>query len=73
MTIVDHVRNLSPEAKALFVKRAQTQTGETSGCPFFQAGALGRIFSDRDAMVALFRAASDVGTNRARRKTGWQL
>ena len=73
MTILDHIRNLSPAAKALFVKRAQAQTSEASGCPFFQAGALGRLFSDRDASVALFRAASDVGTNRARRKTGWQL
>lgn len=73
MNIVAHINNVSQAAKALFVKRAQAQTGEKSGCPFFQAGALGRIFSDRDAAVALFRAASDVGTSRARRKTGWQI
>jgi len=73
MTILDHIRNQSPKALALFVIRAQAQTGEDSACPFFQAGALGRLFGDRDAAVALFRAACDAGTSRARRKTGWQL
>jgi len=81
MTIVENiqeVRSNNPKALALFVKRAQIQLGELaegSTCPFFLAGRLAResIGEDRDVAVALFRACCDVGTNRARRKTGWQV
>lgn len=78
MTIVENIaqlQNTNPKAVALFIKRAQIQTGADNANPFFLAGLIGRTFpgGDRDAAVLLFRSASDVGTNRARRKTGWQL
>ena len=72
------VRHNNPKALALFIKRAQAQLGalaENDSCPFFLAGRIAREFvgGEADAAVALFRACSDVGTNRERRKTGWQL
>ena len=78
MNIVENiaqVQNNNPKAVALFVKRAKLQTGSTNDNPFYLAGLIGREFpgGDRDAAVLLFRSCSDVGTNRARRKTGWQL
>jgi len=80
MSIVERIteiRNINPKALVLFAKRAKIQLAgdrcESSDCPFALAGALGRVFSDRDVQVALFRACSDVGTNRARHKRGWQI
>lgn len=81
MSLLDHVatvRSSNPKALALFVKRAQIQLGELAegqDCPFFLAGRIAREFvgGEADAAVALFRACSDVGTARERRKTGWQL
>ena len=81
MNILEHVatvRSNNPKALALFVKRAQAQLGaaaEGESCPFFLAGRIAREFvgGEADAAVALFRACSDVGTLRERRKTGWQL
>jgi len=79
MTNLDHLtvsRTNNPKGLALFVKRAQVQLAELaegSSCPAFLLGRIEREFGDRSGAVALFRALSDVGTSRARRKTGWQL
>lgn len=81
MNLLEHVatvRTNNPKAIALFVKRAQSQLGELAegqDCPFFLAGRIAREFvgGEADAAVVLFRACSDVGTARERRKTGWQL
>jgi hypothetical protein len=77
--ITEHIRtavNNNPKGLALFVQRAQALLGaaaEGESCPFFLAGRIAREFVGReaDAAVLLFRAMSDVGTSRARRKTGW--
>lgn len=81
VNIIEHIntaRTNNPKGLALFVKRAQAQLGaaaEGESCPLFLAGRIAREFigGDADAAVALFRALSDVGTCRERRKTGWQL
>lgn len=73
---VHNARRNNPKGLALFVKRAQAQLGELaegSSCPFFLLGVVEREFNSRDAAVLLWRSLSDVGTPRARRKTGWQI